>query len=52
MKKTTLSLFVAVLVTVLSLAISGQTLKADYQFQGNLNSSVVGAPAMTNLTGN
>ena len=51
MKKTTLSLFGAVLVTLLSLAISGQTLKADYQFQGNLNSSVAGAPAMTNLTG-
>lgn len=28
-----------------------QTLKADYQFQGNLNSSVAGAPAMTDLTG-
>lgn len=28
-----------------------QILKADYQFQGNLNSSVAGAPAMTNLTG-
>ena len=28
-----------------------QNLKADYQFQGNLNSSVAGAPAMTNLTG-
>ena len=28
-----------------------QTLKADYQFQGNLNSSVAGAPALTNLTG-
>ncbi|MGD9563411.1 MAG: FG-GAP-like repeat-containing protein [Pyrinomonadaceae bacterium] len=26
-----------------------QNLKADYQFQGNLNSSVAGAPAMTNL---
>lgn len=26
-------------------------LKADYQFQGNLNSSVAGAPALTNLTG-
>ena len=26
-----------------------QTLKADYQFQGNLTSSVAGAPAMTNL---
>ncbi len=32
-------------------AVIGQTLKADYQFQGNLNSSVAGAPAMTNLTG-
>lgn len=30
---------------------NAQTLKADYQFQGNLNSSVVGAPAMMNLTG-
>ena len=29
----------------------GQVLKADYQFQGNLNSSVAGAPPMTNLTG-
>ena len=28
-----------------------QTLKADYQFQGNLNSSAAGAPALTNLTG-
>jgi Domain of unknown function (DUF5050)/WD40-like Beta Propeller Repeat len=26
-------------------------LKADYQFQGNLNSTVVGAPPMSNLTG-
>jgi len=26
-------------------------LKADYQFQGNLNSTVAGAPPMTNLTG-
>ena len=30
-------------------SIHAQTLKADYQFQGNLNSSVAGAPAMTNL---
>ena len=28
-----------------------QTLKADYQFQGNLDSAVAGAPAMQNLTG-
>jgi Tol biopolymer transport system component len=28
-----------------------QALKADYQFQGNLDSSVAGAPAMQNLTG-
>lgn len=32
-------------------AAQGQTLKADYQFQGNLDSSVAGAPALTNLTG-
>lgn len=32
-------------------AIYSQTLKADYQFQGGLNSSVAGAPAMTDLTG-
>ncbi len=38
-----LSCFYAVLTT------QAQTLKADYQFQGNLNSSVAGAPAMTNL---
>jgi Tol biopolymer transport system component len=31
--------------------VQAQNLKADYQFQGNLNSSVAGAPAMTNLTG-
>ncbi len=35
----------------LQIFIQAQTLKADYQFQGNLNSSVAGAPAMTNLTG-
>ena len=28
-----------------------QTLKADYQFQGNLDSSVAGAPAIPNLNG-
>ena len=41
----------AALITLLiaALAISGQNLKADYQFQGNLNSSVAGAPAMTDL---
>src|SRR5436190_10790998 len=39
---------------VMFVGVSGslaQTLKADYQFQGNLNSSVAGAPAMTNLIG-
>ncbi len=33
------------------ITVEAQTLKADYQFQGNLNSSVAGAPAMSNLTG-
>ena len=32
-------------------AVGAQTLKADYQFQNNLNSSVSGAPAMVNVTG-
>ena len=32
-------------------AASAQTLKADYQFQGDLNSSVAGAPALANLAG-
>lgn len=31
--------------------LQAQNLKADYQFQDNLNSSVAGAPAMTHLTG-
>ncbi|MGH9948872.1 MAG: FG-GAP-like repeat-containing protein [Pyrinomonadaceae bacterium] len=31
--------------------INAQNLKADYQFQGNLNSTVAGAPALQNLTG-
>lgn len=48
----TLKLFALVLITLfISVAASGQTLKADYQFQGDLNSSVAGAPALTNLTG-
>ena len=43
-----------ILVTVLLFGICiarSQTLKADYHFQGNLNSAVGGAPALTNLTG-
>ena len=38
-------------IIVFTIITQAQTLKADYQFQGNLNSSVAGAPAMTNLTG-
>ena len=36
---------------IVAAAVMPQTLKADYQFQGNLNSSVAGAPALSNLTG-
>ncbi|MCC7307978.1 MAG: PD40 domain-containing protein, partial [Acidobacteria bacterium] len=43
--------FSLILLICVSAAVSlGQNLKADYQFQGNLNSSVAGAPAMTNLS--
>ncbi len=47
------SVFASILLTIWTMAIgvSGQTLKADYRFQGNLTSSVAGAAAMTNLTG-
>ena len=38
-------------ILVVTVITPAQTLKADYQFQGNLNSSVAGAPALTNLTG-
>ena len=43
----------SILTIILSAAtlVIGQNLKADYQFQGNLNSSVAGAPALTNLAG-
>lgn len=56
MKYTTLRWFVgSALLTaacfVLAGASAAQTLKADYQFQGNLNSSVGTAPALTNLVG-
>ena len=44
---------VAVCLTIVftSTLTSSQVLKADYQFQGNLNSSVGTAPALTSLTG-
>jgi Tol biopolymer transport system component len=32
-------------------AANGQNLKADYQFQGNFNSSVAGAPGLINISG-
>ena len=43
----------AVLFCILSWqsAIEAQTLKADYQFQGNLSSSVAGAPSISNFGG-
>jgi Tol biopolymer transport system component len=44
-------LFSALLMLAAATRAHSQTLKADYQFQGNLNSSVAGAPAMANLTG-
>lgn len=51
MKKNHL-LLIATVVTILLYGtnVIGQTLKADYQFQGNLNSSVGTAPALSNLT--
>ena len=44
------SLFLAAYL-VFAAASFGQTLKADYQFQGNLTSSVGTPPALTNLVG-
>lgn len=43
------TILVATCISVYAAISFGQNLKADYQFQGNLNSSVAGAPAMTNL---
>lgn len=45
-----MKLLIILTLLVTPLAIVSQTLKADYQFQGNLNSSVAGAPAITNLS--
>ena len=41
----------SIFILIASSVISAQTLKADYQFQGNLNSSVGAVPALTNLVG-
>jgi len=38
-------------IAVFGSAAYSQNLKADYRFQGDLSSSVAGAPSMTNLTG-
>ncbi|MFN0278471.1 MAG: cohesin domain-containing protein [Pyrinomonadaceae bacterium] len=47
-----LSLFSLTLVILwTATSIGAQTLKADYQFQGNMTNSVAGAPSATNLFG-
>ncbi|MEO7674420.1 MAG: FG-GAP-like repeat-containing protein, partial [Pyrinomonadaceae bacterium] len=52
MKKKTFRIYIFLSAVLFGVCVAkSQTLKADYQFQGNLNSSVAGAPALTNLTG-
>ena len=52
MKKKTFRIYIFLATVLFGVCIAkSQTLKADYQFQGNLNSSVAGAPALTNPTG-
>ncbi len=52
MKKVAIGGFLALVFIAFGTGVAfAVTLKADYQFQGNFNSSVAGAPALTNLTG-
>lgn len=52
MKKKTFRIYIFLSALLFGVCVAkSQTLKADYQFQGNLNSSIAGAPAMTDLTG-
>ena len=52
MKQLLSSLCSLILIVLCAVVLTkAQILKADYQFQGNLNSSVAGAPALTNLVG-
>lgn len=45
------TLFAALLIFICAVLADAQTLKADYQFQGTLASSVAGAPVLIDLTG-
>ncbi len=51
MKAPHFTAFVLTAIVLSFQSIAAQTLEADYQFQGNLNSSVADAPSLTNSVG-